>query len=800
MAPLINDIRLVLASHLAFYYRHPWLIALFILGLSLGSALLTAIAGLNHEAHNRFQESSALIGNPISHFIKPLTGKTYIDGELWVHLRRLGFTQAQPVLRGSLQTRAGRSLAIQGVNTLHWLNRDPKSASAQARIPLSKEAPLYSAMVDKQFTSRLFTPEGHPIPLVLGKKRAQPDIRLMDNIGLWAITDLATADYLLQADGQLSFIELSHLTEKQARLIEQAVAGKAQLVEAENQDFTILSEAFFFNLTALALLGYIVAAFLSFNAIKLSLSSRKSLLKQLFLLGCSKRGITAGLVIELFTLSLLTATLGTLCGYVISNALIVDINRTLVGLYQFDHTLVIHWRWSNVVLGFILNLIALMVIMLAQIPRFVRFRKPAYYVCLLASVVGGIGLFLTAATSYQALLLCFCVLIIFVMLVPKILQALVSYPVSFSRPLYGWLYADSRYHLTDLHIAIVAIVVALGSAISMQIMVNSFAITLDNHLEKQLSADIYLRTSQRDRDLRYTLSQQPEIARLNIYQQSSGHVDNIPATLESYGETPQHYRHISVTSGSTVGASQFHQGGCLANEQSAIKYGLTLGQTINFTQNTALFTCRISEFFYDYGNPGIRVLILESTHEQSDLNTVFFGYSLWLNPAYSGELFSERLVNEFAQDSTQIYPNQRFKRYASELFNDTFFVTKILNGFIFAIALLSLCTSLLSLSENQLKQLSILHELGVTRTQLCVIKLMQTTLIVSIATLLTLPLGFALGYVLLKFVMPIAFGWTIHFHPDMNALFTTCFTLIGVSAICAYFPIRKLTKFEVRAR
>ena len=55
-----------------------------------------------------------------------------------------------------------------------------------------------------------------------------------------------------------------------------------------------------------------------------------------------------------------------------------------------------------------------------------------------------------------------------------------------------------RYHIKDLHIAIIAILVAMGSAIGMQIMVQSFSKTLNNHLEKQLSADIYLKIATPD--------------------------------------------------------------------------------------------------------------------------------------------------------------------------------------------------------------------------------------------------------------------------------------------------------------
>jgi putative ABC transport system permease protein len=125
-------------------------------------------------------------------------------------------------------------------------------------------------------------------------------------------------------------------------------------------------------------------------------------------------------------------------------------------------------------------------------------------------------------------------------------------------------------------------------------------------------------------------------------------------------------------------------------------------------------------------------------------------------------------------------------------------VTKALNGFILAIALLSLCTSLLSLSVNQLKQLTILRNLGVTQQQLLTMKLLQTSGVVLFTILFAVPLGFALGLVLLKFVMPIAFGWTIHFSLDLSSLLLTCLTLVGVSVLCAYLPIRRLTNLEAK--
>ncbi len=795
-----NEIKLILTTHIAFYRRHPWLMALFILGFSLGSALLTAISGLNQEAKTRYQHSSALINNPVTHLIKPLTGKQTIDGNLWINLRQQGFINAQPVLRGRLKTNEGKTLAIQGVDTLLWLNHTLKNAQykqSDANIIPSRFS-LSTLLVDSQFADRLSTKTGSQAKFVLKNGQVQPDISLMDDIGLWAITDIAHADYLLAAKGRLSFIELSHVTEQQVVQIKQLIAGQAQLIDAEQQSFDVLSQAFFFNLTALAMLGYIVAAFLSFNAIKLTLTARQKLIKQMQLLGCTKQSIQLSLSIELVIVSICTALLGTLGGYFIANGLVLDVNRTLVGLYQLDKALVIHWQWSNVLLGFALNISALAVILLTQAKQIANKGQFMFYALLASTSAGLIWLLNYATNEYQALLLCFTLLMLFILLVPKALSGLVALPFTMSNPLAQWLHADTRFHIKDLHIAIIAILVALGSAIGMQIMVKSFSTTLNAHLEKQLSADIYLRSDKLDQNLRQTLSNLPEVAQLSIYMKSEGMVNKVPAKLSSFGESFDHYQQISLTSGLPISDKNFIDKGCLANEQSKIKFGFSFGDVAVFEQNLTHFNCRITGFFYDYGNPSMSLLTLEKRQKTAALNTEFVGYSIRLKSSTTVTAFSERLVNEFKQASTLILPNKRFKQIANALFDDTFVVTKALNGFILAIALLSLCTSLLSLSVNQLKQLTILRNLGVTQQQLLTMKLLQTGGIVLFTALFAVPLGFALGFALLKFVMPIAFGWTIHFSLDLTSLLIMCLTLVGVSVLCAYLPIRKLTNLEAK--
>ena len=598
---------------------------------------------------------------------------------------------------------------------------------------------------------------------------------------------------LLKAHGQLSFIEFVGLTPKQVPQVESILSNDARLVAAQEQDFDALSEAFFFNLAALALLGYIVAAFLSFNAIKLSIAGRKKLLTQFTILGCSLKAVRMAIVIEFTLMSFLTALLGSVTGFIIANALVLDVNRTLMGLYQLEQALTIGWQWQTLALGFVVNIGTLALMLLTQKNVLQRKGNRVFYSALGIVIAALCYFYFNAQSEFDALLLCFCILLFFVMITPKCLQGLLSFKNPFTAPLWQWLYADSKFQLKELRIAIVAILVALGSAIGMQIMVESFSKTLNAHLEKQLSADVYIHVDKYDPAFRSQLNADPYIKRVGIYMAGKGYLNKVPATLASFGKNEQAFEHISLTSGEAVKDSNFANNGCIANEQASIKYNYQLGDTITFKQNQYTFRCRISAFSYDYGNTSLGLITQEQTLKTSPLHWQVYGLSITLNDQITVDQLSERLINKYNIDSAFITENKRFKEIANRLFNDTFKVTKVLNGFILVIALVSLCISLLSLSAHHSKQLAVLNNLGVDASQLQKLKLVQTTLLVGFTCIFAIPLGFSLGFALLKFVMPIAFGWTIHFNLDLPALMNTCLLLLIAAVFCAYLPVKKLT-------
>ncbi|MDZ7902991.1 MAG: hypothetical protein U5L01_10820 [Rheinheimera sp.] len=142
---------------------------------------------------------------------------------------------------------SGKTLYLQGIDSLIWLTKpvstsenwtseswatpdnnkqnSTKQNSTKQKAGDSRFA-FDTILVDSQRAASLGLKNQQ---LELADKPIKPQVRLQDDIGVWAITDLAYADMLLAADGQLSFIELVGLTPEQVPVIEAILANNGAI-------------------------------------------------------------------------------------------------------------------------------------------------------------------------------------------------------------------------------------------------------------------------------------------------------------------------------------------------------------------------------------------------------------------------------------------------------------------------------------------------------------------------------------------------------------------------------------------
>jgi|GEM_PF-902268 len=925
----MSELGLILRTQLQFYRRHPLISAMFLLGLCLGTALISAITHLNTEAGQRYQTASDQTASPVHFLIKPVTGTRYLPAELWFAVRRLGIRQSQPVLTGQVQLESGRSVLIRGVNVLALLETNSqlnntsqtfaKSTTQNTGTTFSAFSGNASFVIATELAERLQLQQDN----LRFKKDTHPySFTTQDGIGPWLITDIGIAQHILQQQGwitnnvlSVSQIELGPLSQAQQQQITQLIGDKAMLSDVSQQSFDALSESFFFNLTALALLGYAVGLFLSLNALRLMLSARNRMQAQMLTLGCLPQRMLQALGVEMLLVCGFCAALGNSLGFWIAQGLIFDVTTTLVSLYRLDRALEVHWQWQSFAVGFAMNLLALgtMLFSLKQQaghpsqqqaghpsqqqaghpsqqqtghppqqqtghplqqqtghpsqqqtghppqqqtghpsqlqtghpsqqqtghpsqqqtghpsqqqtghpsqqqtghpsqqqtghPSQQQTGHPLFSALFLAAllIVGG-GIYATASNKYEALLLCGWLIVLFAVLTLPVLRQISRWinRASLSstarlNPLTHWLKANTHQHLQDVSLAILAFLIALGAAIGTQVMVRSFALTLDTYLQQRLQADFYLRSrdpSQKfDQQRLNALQQLPQVSFVSAMETAEATVASISsvakekaradsALLISYGDQVQNFTHISRTDGKPVALSDVSNGYCLANEPAALRYDWKLGDTLPVTQGSAQLNCTISGFFYDYGTQRINVIVSQKTLYQSAFEHNFIGYALTLTPNAASDALVQQLIAQFGYSEDSIVQNATFKRIAKTLFSSTFAVTDVLNTLIVSIALIAIWVSFLSMNQQQQNQFGIVQALGVTPKQLFIGQLMVTASLLLLTLLLAIPLGVSLGHVLLKFVMPISFGWSMPMIIDWGNIAKLC-AIILVIAFC----------------
>ncbi|MBX2858284.1 MAG: hypothetical protein KTR17_06450, partial [Cellvibrionaceae bacterium] len=752
----MRELIVIVRAQLGFYRRHPLVSAVFLLGLCLGTALMSAIGHLNTEAGQRYQRASDQSESPVHFLVKPISGQRFMPAQIWFDLRRQGIRQSQPVLTGQLQLQSGETVLIRGVNTLAAL----EVAATYQRHRNTKAAVSSGGFGSLSGDTRFLLSSELATRLSLGRELRFKNLDesfgyvSQSGIGPWLISDISLAHRLLQQQGwlnsaqpQVSLIELGALSESQRQRVQQIIAERASFSKVSQQSFDALSESFFFNLSALALLGYVVALFLSLNALRLMLSARQRMQQQMATLGCLPQRLTQALLIEMLLVCGLCAALGNAIGFWIAQGLIFDVTTTLVSLYRLDRALQVHWQWSSFAIGFVMNLLALaamLFILKRQAGAFTTAslaaaKKPHWQRRLrwFAGAIflfAGPALFHFASNKFQALLLCAWVIALFALCTLPLLRLISrrlrgrSFPASSGAAgaLAHWLKSNTHRHLQDVGLAVLAFLIALGAAIGTQVMVRSFALTLDAYLQQRLQADIYLRaqdpTTRFDAAHFYKLQQLSGVQFVRTMETAAAVVQQGALThsaeVLSYGELARDFQHLARSDAQSIRLADLSQGQCLANEPTALRYGWQRGETLRLHQGSQQLSCTISGFFYDYGSQGIRVVVTKSSLRAAGFTRRFMGYALLLNNTAGAATLTQQLLNDFGYSEDDIVQNASFKRSAKKLFSSTFAVTDVLNTLIVAIALIAIWVSFLSLNQQQKNQFAVVQALGVSPGQL----------------------------------------------------------------------------------
>jgi putative ABC transport system permease protein len=813
-----------------FYLQHPLQLALTLLGIALGAAVIIAVALATRTASLSFDRSVDALAGPMSHEIRAREGS--IDELLYRKLRlERGLRRSVPVITVPL-TVDDSPIELVGI--------DPLAMSGGAAAPGAMGANLSVLMTGvgaviapAQVADRLGLRVGESITLALEGREAslRPVSIFAADSGDWfdnvLLGDIAMVQDFAGRPGELDSIQLK-LTEEEAESLRDDLPAGVELraFEDRRQTFDDMTRAFRTNLLAMSLLAVVVGAFLVYNAMAFAVVQRTPTFAILRMLGVTPRQLFRRLLLEAAVLGLVGGVLGLLLGIALGQSLLLLVTRTVSDLYVSIDLVAPDISAIQLAAALAVTLFAVLVATLAPARDAAR-TAPATLEreslsqeafantrLLLVGVVLLLSCPLLIAVSGQSLIAGFVALFLLIagysLLCPTLLRLLIGATVRAT--------ADRGSALVQLALrgiqsalprtapAIVALTVAVSATVGVSIMIGSFRASVENWLDSTLQGDLYLYQEGAGEQLQpewaSLLADLPGVQGVSAARQRTLSLDgeDLRVLVLEAGATTS--RSFELVAGPADAARRLlREGdGVLVSEPLASRRGLAVGDTLVLATPQGPRELPVAGIYRDFASSyGAAVLpfrVYVEHWQDRGISTV----SLALDPTADPETVRQRVLTLGAQwqRNLTVVASGQISERSLAIFDRTFVITDVLRALVILVAFVGIVSALMALFLERRRDFAVLRATGMTPGQLQALVVIQAAGSGLLAGLLALPLGGTMSLLLIDVINRRSFGWTITTSVDAAVVLQALGLAIIAAALAAIWPARRLAGGDLR--
>ncbi|MEO0973468.1 MAG: FtsX-like permease family protein, partial [Pseudomonadota bacterium] len=789
--------------------RQPVFGLLAVLGIALGVAVVTAVDRAIDASRRNLAASVDLVSGPYDYHV--VAGTAGVEERFYTELRvRLGVRQALPVVEGSvaLGEEAGGARLI-GVDLISVLAGDAVSPGWLSRIGAGQiqETPLLAGadgvVLSRAFAARLGVETGDVLAFADG--RSSVSIAGVVDVeeraeAAWdglLLADIATAQALLERQGQLTRIDLSAPPAVLAEVRSSLPPGTELLTsEQRSANMLDLSQSFHLNLTALSLLTLLVGAMLIFNTETFLVVRRRRELAILRTMGVTAREIFLAVLIEAVVLGLAGTLLGLAGGSVLAELMMGFLGRTSADFYSGVSSSLPPMSLGQ---GLRLALLGVGVSVVAAVlpareavrgatvehlrnhDLMSRSEDPILWRRLALVGLGcmtlGLGLVLvTPGQVTAAFIALFLLLLGFTAQAPWLAQRVFGRP---SRDIYAMSMRRLSVRGVSAHLgrsapALAALIVALGTSLGITLMIASFERAVVNWLDGVLAADFYLAGEQprlldvHDGKALAALAGVAEVStvRWSTIETATGY-DRIVA----YDLNARARDGFILLDGDARGLwSRFeHERVVMVTETLAYKRALQVGDALNLRTLEGERDFEVAAIYRDYGSEHGTIAMSETVFAQhfASRETVE-GIGIYLAPDADPTRSAQALEAWVASQSRPLILRSReaLIGLSLEVFARTFTITEVLRVLAALVAFAGTVNALLALLLDRYAQFAVLRALGVTPGEVSRMLLTESGLLGAFAGLFSVPAGLLIGSMLIYVVNVRSFGWSMA--PDFS--------------------------------
>lgn len=800
-----------------FLLHHPLQLVLALTGITLGIAVVIAIDLALESSQLSFQQLQRVVSGKTSHRIVAYDGG--LDEKLYTQLRvDLGIPNLAPVLQGYVQSSRnpnehfkfyGIDPFIEDAFQSAWQTQSNDQTAAIALSRLISEP--NTVMMSKQTAEHLHLKINDTIAVsskngpqklkligFLNKKGTVP-ARILKNL---IITDLSTAQEILDLPGKLSFIEI--FIEKDAAKENLLQTLRSNLpantflmtLESQLQSMKQMTKAFNINLTALGMLSLLIGMFLIYNTMTFLVVQRRNLIGSLRCIGVTRRQIFTLIVSEALFLAIIGSILGTFFGILMGNGLLQLTSTTINTIYYRIDAVDLMISPAQIGKGIILGISATLLAVLPPAweativsPNSALIRSQLETNILkLVKITGLLGLilvlaglllvFLTDKSIILGLASIFMLLFGFALMTPGFTLLLIKlidqHAVQFLGILGRLPPRMISSEISRTGVAIAALMIAVSATIGMDLMISSFRQTVSDWIKTSLRADFYVAISdskisnqkaQNDQILKNKIANLPGVEMLSSALHTKV-VSESGLTKISVFELNEKSRDGFIFKQRIDGDlwQQFEQQPTVfITEPFAYYHDLEVGETLFLQTKNGKQPFKIIGIYADYGGDQGHLAMTRKLYQRYWKDLGYSGIGIYAQPQANLNLLEEQLQH-LLSPKQKLKSNHAIYQASMEIFEQTFVITNALRWLAAGIAFIGVFSALMALQFERTKQLGILRALGVTQRQLTYLIMSETGLMGLIAGIFAIPVGYIMAYVLIFIVYLRSFGWTMAFH------------------------------------
>lgn len=831
-------------TSIGYYKKNPLSLALLVLGIALGVALVVSIDIANSSVEKSFQISSDIITGKTTHQIVGTYGD--VNQSIYVRLRnKLGLKQVAPVITGRTIVRelGNRKMQILGIDPLaesgfrtysvvQQGNRFDGAISELMSIP--NQVLLHSSVKQKYGLQK-----GDSLTLVFGKEIVNLQINdfleLNEDVSNSAesllYTDIATAQEILRRGNQISHIDLI-IPDNDTKLIEQIkelLPADVKLIPAAKRRNAIrqMSKSFEFNLQAFSLLALLVGMFLIYNTITFSVLRRRKLFGILRAIGVTRQELLWLIIKETLVIAIFGTILGLFLGVLLGNLTVQMVSQTVSSLYFSlignQYTIEFVNIVKAVFLGLLVSLSSAIfpaieasrvqpasAMARSQMESKVKTWVPYLAITGLFLALGGcVVLNLPFRHVTWGFVGAAMIVFAFAFVVPfltYLFSRWMNSPLSFVFGVTGKIAARAiPRSISRTGVSIAALMVAVCVYIGVGIMISSFKESLAQWVQDQLKGEIHLASS----DQRYPGIEPDVLSRL----QTVSEIDTINQVMFSviasgkYNQTVifatdqkvNKFRWIWLTIEPQKLDEQFHEGIVFVSESFAWKHSIRKTDNATITLETPIGSqqFRIGGVFSDFFVRGGRIVISDQIYRKYWNKYQATHIEIILKPDSDAELIADQLNTLLADRNVELTLQTTIYKRIMKVFDNTFTITVALQLLSALVAFIGIFNTIMALTFDRLREIGVLRANGMDAGQLWRMILIESGLMGMYACLLAIPLGTILSWILIAVINKRSFGWTLNFTFEFQYFFQAILLSLSAAILAGIYPAFKTSRINI---